>query len=224
MYGARMQQDHPQDSFWWQHLSQMELNDSRGQILAAAYREIHRHGFQSASLSRILAQTGLTKGALYHHFPNKTELGYAVIDEIVGKKITMSFIEPFAAEQNPIDVMIEMIRQAGSGMTLDDVNLGCPLNNLSQEMAPIEEGFRQRLEQLYEDWRKALADAFERAQQRGEIRTDVDSKSLAVLIVATLDGCMSTAKTAQSLDLLIACGGSLITYLEQLRHREENTP
>lgn len=42
-----------------------------------------RHGFQAASLNNILAKTGLTKGALYHHFPDKDRLGYAVIEEVI---------------------------------------------------------------------------------------------------------------------------------------------
>ena len=62
------------DVYWWRSLDDVEP-DTRGKILNAAYREIHTNGFQSASLNNILARTGLAKGALYHHFPNKTELG-----------------------------------------------------------------------------------------------------------------------------------------------------
>lgn len=216
-----MTKDNIQNSFWWERLEELVESDSRGQILAAAYKEIHRQGFQAASISNILAQTGLTKGALYHHFPNKTELGYAVIDEIVRAKMCRSFIEPLKGEQNPIDVMTLVIKEAGEQMTLDDINLGCPMSNLAQEMAPIDEGFRLRIASVYDQWRTSLAESFARAQARGEVLDSIDPKALAVLLVATLDGCMSTAKTAQSLDLLLACGHSLITYLQQLRCSEE---
>jgi len=68
--------------YWWRVLEDESEPDTRSKILFAAYKEIHLHGFQAASLNNILAHTGVTKGALYHHFPNKTELGYAVIDEV----------------------------------------------------------------------------------------------------------------------------------------------
>ena len=46
---------------------------TRDKIVDAAYQEIYRQGFQAASLSNILAKTGLTKGALT--FRTRTTLG-----------------------------------------------------------------------------------------------------------------------------------------------------
>src|SRR5688572_25732929 len=56
---------------------------TRDKLLKAAFEEIYRRGFQAASLDAILAKAGVTKGALYHHFPDKASLGYAVVDEVV---------------------------------------------------------------------------------------------------------------------------------------------
>ena len=55
----------------------------RRELLEAAFAEFHLHGFQAASLDAIVARAGVTKGALYHHFPDKSALGHAVIDEVV---------------------------------------------------------------------------------------------------------------------------------------------
>jgi AcrR family transcriptional regulator len=52
---------------------------TRDKLLKAAFEEIYRRGFQAASLDTILAKAGVTKGALYHHFPDKGALGYAVV-------------------------------------------------------------------------------------------------------------------------------------------------
>ena len=134
--------------YWWKQLDDKEL-DTRAKILFAAYKEIHINGFQAASLNTILAHTGVSKGALYHHFPNKTELGYAVIDEVIADRIERSFIEPLKNAEDPIQSLIDLIQQAGSSFTLKDIQLGCPLGNLAQEMAPIDEGFRTRLNRIY---------------------------------------------------------------------------
>ncbi|HEV8177740.1 MAG TPA: TetR/AcrR family transcriptional regulator, partial [Gemmatimonadales bacterium] len=56
---------------------------TRDRLLNAAFEEIYRRGFQATSLDTILAKAGVTKGALYHHFPDKAALGYAVVDEVV---------------------------------------------------------------------------------------------------------------------------------------------
>ena len=61
-------------------------DQTRDKILHSAFCEIHRQGFQAASIANILQDTGLTKGALYHHFPTKQALGLAVIDEVIRRR------------------------------------------------------------------------------------------------------------------------------------------
>ncbi len=202
--------------YWWRPLDDSEF-DTRGKILFAAYKEIHCQGFQSASLSNILAGTGVTKGALYHHFPNKTELGYAVIDEVIAQRIHLSFVKPLQIFDNPIDGLIELIQASGDAFSLTDIQLGCPLTALAQEMAPIDEGFRMRLINIYDQWHGSIADSFKQARQRGLILDDVDPYTAAVTIVATMEGALNAAKVAQDLDKLYCCGAGLIQYLQLMR-------
>ena len=205
--------------YWWRSLDNVEP-DTRGKILFAAYREIHSQGFQAASLSNILAHTGVTKGALYHHFPNKTELGYAVIDEVIAQRIYLSFIQPLQDFENPIDGIIELIRRAGDTFSITDINLGCPLTNLAQEMAPIDEGFRTRLTDIYEQWHQSIAEVMTEAKRSGHIIDDCDPRILAVTIAATMEGALNAAKVSQNLDKLHFCGCGLIQYLQLIRKQQ----
>ncbi len=204
------------DVYWWRPLDDREL-DTRGKILFAAYREIHCQGFQSASLSNILARTGVTKGALYHHFPNKIELGYAVIDEVIAQHIHQSFVRPLQEFSNPIDGIIELIQASGEAFSLTDIELGCPLTALAQEMAPIDEGFRVRLIKIYDQWHHAIADGFKKALKNGQVRDDIDPFTIAVTIVATMEGAIHAAKVAQDMNILYRCGAGLIQYLQLIR-------
>ena len=205
--------------YWWRSLDNVEP-DTRGKILFAAYREIHSQGFRAASLSNILAHTGVTKGALYHHFPNKTELGYAVIDEVIAQRIYLSFIQPLQEFDNPIDGFIELIRRAGDTFSITDINLGCPLTNLAQEMAPIDEGFRTRLIDIYEKWHQSIADVMTEAKRSGNIIDECDPHILAVTIAATMEGALNAAKVSQNLDKLHFCGCGLIQYLQLIRKQQ----
>ena len=102
-------------------------------------------------------------------------------------------------------------------MTIEDISLGCPLNNLAQEMSPIDEGFRYRIVGIYQDWQDAIEAAFERGKAAGTVTEKVDSKDIALLFIATLQGCMGYAKSVQKLDTLMTCGKGLIDRLESLR-------
>ena len=214
-----MKEIYDNEVYWWRALDDTEP-DTRGKILFAAYMEIHSHGFQAASLSNILSHTGVTKGALYHHFPNKTELGYAVVDEVIAQRIHQSFIQPLQHFENPIDGFIELIQRSGETFSITDINLGCPLTNLAQEMAPIDEGFRTRLIDIYEKWHQSIADVMTEAKQSGQIIDDCDPYTLAVTIVATMEGALNASKVAQSLDKLYYCGCGLIQYLQLIRKQQ----
>ncbi len=95
--------------------------------------------------------------------------------------------------------------------------MGCPLNNLAQEMFPIDEGFRERISAVYGAWQEALENACERGKAAGNFGKDVDSKQTALLFVATLEGCLGFAKSKQNLNTLMNCGQGLIDQLESLR-------
>ena len=120
-------------------------DQTRQKLVQAAYWEIYRHGFRSAGLDRILTQAGVTKGALYHHFPNKTALGHAVVEEIIQPLIHRIWIRPIERAETPLEALAAIDQAMEGNLSVGACELGCPLNNLAQEMSPIDEGFRKRL-------------------------------------------------------------------------------
>ncbi|MEP1030108.1 MAG: TetR/AcrR family transcriptional regulator [Alphaproteobacteria bacterium] len=194
-------------------------DETRRQILAAAYGVIHRHGFQAAGLTDILALTGVTKGAMYHHFPNKMALGYAVVDEMVKDYLEDWWLAPLEVEgdDDPLAAIARTIQDNMTGRVPDIHLLGCPLNNLAQEMSPIDGGFRQRVEELYRAWRRRLSRALTRGQHSGKVTAAADTDEAATLIVAAIQGAFSQTKSAQSMAPFHDCMAGLNRYLMGLR-------
>jgi AcrR family transcriptional regulator len=195
----------------------VDADNTRRSLLEAAYEEIHRYGYQAASLNAILERTGVTKGALYHHFKSKLQLGYAVLDEHITEELEQIWFEPLRQPGHPIDVFLKTIMQMGEHYQCDVITLGCPLNNLAQEMSAIDDGFRQRIDTLYKRWQDSIEMLLTRGQQEGSISSSIDPADMALFILASLEGCMSMAKNAQSHDQLMRCGKALISYLNSLR-------
>lgn len=189
---------------------------TRQKLLERAFEEIHRNGFRAASLDSILADAGVTKGALYHHFGNKAELGYAVVDEVVRPWMEEMW-RPVLAAGNPIDAAIKAIRERLKERSEMALTLGCPFNNLTQEMSGVDEGFRTRLNAILHDWRNDTAEALRRGQQNGTVCADVDARAAAAFVISSIEGCVGMAKAAQSREFLEAGFRGLIEYLEHLR-------
>ena len=205
------------DEGWWLSWYQDPPEDTRGKILFAAFREVHLNGFQAASIQNIIKSAGVTKGALYHYFASKDEIGYALLDEIFSKYIESTFIEPLAETQDPITTLTDHLRETGAQMSEEDVALGCPLDHFSQEMVSIDPEFQKRIDALYQKKQDALISAMRRGQLAGNVSSDVSAESIALMVNATMHGCMGIAKNARSLETLMQCVEGLFHYLEQLR-------
>ena len=187
-------------------------------LLEAAFEEIHVRGFRGASLDNILARTGVTKGALYHHFPNKTALGYAVVDEVIVPHASQLWARLEDRDADPIDTLLTIGRESLCSHNDEQIALGCPVNNLVHEMAPLDEGFRQRLNQTLVGWRDAIEAALKRGQAAGVVNPAVDAAEAAAFLVAGYEGSLGLAKSARSTALLETCLAGMATYLEMLRH------
>jgi len=191
---------------------------TREVLLQAAFEEIHRSGFQAASVDAILARTGVTKGALYYHFPTKTQLGYAVVEEVIRQRILLRWGHELGEGEDPIAHLIEKLRfEAKNRWPLEALRVGCPVNNLANEMSPIDEGFRQRIEQVFQDWRGIIAQMIQQGQKSGQVRADVKPKQVATFFVAAVEGTIGMAKNAQDPKLLQDNFTMLQTYLAALR-------
>ena len=189
---------------------------TRQDILDAAFCEIHRCGFQAASIANILANTGLTKGALYHHFPTKQALGLAVIDEVIRGRLEGLIFKPLRESERPVEMLLEIIATIDRKVPADFVMLGCPLNNLMQEMSPLDELFQERLGGVLGVWQKTVEGALKRGQKQGEIRAEVDYKAAALFVVSAWEGCIGVAKSMQSPKAFSICMKQLHGYVQGL--------
>ena len=190
---------------------------TRQKLLESAFSEIHRNGFQAASISQILADTQLTKGALYHHFPDKKALGLAVIEEVIRPSLAMMMFAPLQNTDTPLAVFQALLRAKAEIEEPYLVVLGCPLNNLIQEMSPVDETFRLQLNALFKEWVAVIADALKRGQRSGEVHAGVETEETAFFIVSSLEGCIGMSKNTQSFASFRGCLTQLGRYLATLK-------
>lgn len=192
---------------------------TREKILHAAFSEIHRHGFQSASIANILSDTGLTKGALYHYFPAKHALGLAVIDEVVQAGLEEMVFRPLREAEQPVAELLEIMQRKAAYVNEETIKLGCPLNNLMQEMSPLDEAFKARLTLILKAWQKAIRTALVTGQRQRQIRAEVDCEAAALFIVSAWEGCWGVAKNMQSVKTFRLCITQLQDYVLSLGPR-----
>ncbi len=193
---------------------------TRERLLQAGFREVYRTGFQSAGIDTILASTGVTKGALYHHFDSKEALGYAIVEEIIATLTRDRWLRPMLGSGQPVDILIAIVRRIPTRPK--DVRAGCPLLNLAQEMSPLDEQFRKRLERIFLGWREGVATLLRRGQSEGTVRRNLNPDDAASFLVAMVEGYASLAKVAQDTKVWEVGRRNIVGWLKSLRAPSES--
>lgn len=88
----------------------------REEIAAAAMRAFQRKGFHAASMADIIAESGLSAGAIYNHYKNKNELVLEVASKVIGTRI--GEVEELAA-RTPMPPPAALLRVLTSGLLQD---------------------------------------------------------------------------------------------------------
>jgi AcrR family transcriptional regulator len=75
-------------------------------LIAAARPLFATHGYAEVAAETIVADAGVTRGAMYHHFADKTEL-FAAVFERVEAEVSVRIAEAAAAAQqsDPVELM-----------------------------------------------------------------------------------------------------------------------
>ncbi len=120
-----------------------------------------------------------------------------------------------SAAKDPVDGLIGIVQ--GISVRPKDVRGGCPLNNLAQEMSPLDAGFRKRLAIIFQAWREAVASVLREGQTHGSVRRDVGPTDAAGLLIAMVEGYSSLAKSAQDPKVMKAGIRNMVDWLRSLR-------
>lgn len=194
---------------------------TRELLLQAAFREVHKSGFQSTGVDTILAATGVTKGALYYHFDSKKALGYAIVEEVIAANLRDKWLRPFRSGADPIDTLIGIVQ--ATSLRPEVVRAGCPLNNLAQEMSQRDERFRKRLAKVFHAWQEGTATALRRGQSEGTVRRDLDARETASFLIAMYEGYVMLAKNAQDVNVWKVGIRNIVGWLQSLRAPDRRT-
>jgi AcrR family transcriptional regulator len=176
----------------------------RRKVLDVAEGAFQARGYHATSLGDLMQASGVTGGALHHHFPTKKAIGLAVIRERVAEAVEDTWIRPVQTAPSARQGVREVFTAVADQLDRQGFVRGCPLNNLAHELSLADPEFRAALADVFVRWRGALADKI-RSDQRAGQEENTDPERYAVRVVATYSGAMAMAKTMQDANILRMC-------------------
>lgn len=192
---------------------------TRARILETALELFHHRTFGGTSVNEIVEKAGITKGALFHHFKGKNELGYAVVDELLRMEVKRIWEESLRGSVDPITDLREILQGLAQEMRDRPEMLccGCPVNNLTQEMSSLDDTFRLKLQAVYADWIAAVEVAFRAGIEAGNVKPEIDPRSAACMLVALFEGSVGLIKVHQTMEFLDGLAVGIAGVLEGMR-------
>ncbi|MBI1822133.1 MAG: TetR/AcrR family transcriptional regulator [Nitrospirae bacterium] len=187
---------------------------TRARILEVAFTEILKGGFQGVSIDQIVDKTQMTKGAFFHHFPTKQALGYALVDEILSEMVLDRWIRPLEEYDNPIEGIVKVLKKVIDATPDEHIPLGCPLNNLIQEMSSVDPVFRDKLRDVLELWMDGIEGYLRKAKQRGFLKKEINPRQLAEFIVMNHEGAFGMTKSLRDRKVFRSLHAMLKSYLD----------
>lgn len=192
------------------------FTQTRAIILEAAFMEFYKSGFQATSIDTIIEKTNLTKGALFHQFPTKLDLGYAVVNEVLINMIKERWIEPLNKYDNPLEGIKYLLKKNMGNQPQVQLNLGCPLNNLVQEMSNSDETFQIHLSNALDYWINGIDTHLKRGKKNGFIKKNIVTREVATFIVTLHEGFYGMIKGKRDKSIYKALEVALNQYIVQI--------
>jgi AcrR family transcriptional regulator len=189
---------------------------TRQQILDTAFWQVFQKGFNNVSINDILSQTTVTKGAFFYYFPTKNDLGYAIVDEVLTELTLKRWIHPLNAYKNPLQGILHHLKKIIENTPDKNLQWGCPLNNLIQEMSSVDPIFREKLNAVLDLWITQIENHLKKAQTEGHMKKTAHPRQVAEFIVMAHEGAFGMAKSFQNPKILWSLYHSLRDYIHTL--------
>ncbi|PKB43611.1 TetR family transcriptional regulator [Cellulophaga sp. RHA19] len=187
-------------------------------IIDKAFNLFYKDGFKTTSIDKIMKETTLSKGAFYHHYKNKKELGTAVISLKVKKRVVDGMIAPLLNSGNAFKILETVFINRLKSFPFIDKQNGCPMNNLINEIGNTEIAYQQALKGIIEEWKTALVNVIERGKNEKSINTNIDSTAVAIYLISAFEGIRGIRKLYNDDAILNEYIKGLKLYLNQIKN------
>lgn len=173
-------------------MASSKAKDTKEHILYVAFKLFLQKSYRDVTMNDMVRESGLSKGAFYHHFENKNELFIAVVNKYLFSAAEMQSAEVDATGtfrefyyrqlSRGEDTMGRLIE--GSGGRAKAMNVYHFMFYAIEYYPGYVEKVGDLHRQEYRAWREAIV----RAQEKGELKDSIDPEKMAQHISMLLDG------------------------------------
>ena len=172
---------------------------TRTRILDSAERLVMARGFAATSVDEVIAESSSSKGAFFHHFPTKNDLGRALVARYAAADIEHleTFMAAAEAEtDDPAGQVVAFVRrfeEAADEIVADQPS--CLYVSFIYDRQLSQDGTTDMIVDAIVAWRDLLRAKLQAAADRQPLRRDIDLEDLANHVFVTFEGAFILARS-----------------------------
>lgn len=171
------------------------------------------YGYHACSLSHIMEATGLQKGGIYNHFKNKDEIAIEAFNYNYNRVINR-FKDVLSGANTPTEKLLAIIDVFVSFVDDPIVNGGgCPIFNTAMDATNTHPKLKEKAKAGINGLKKYVEIKLQEGIEAQEIRPDIDTKKIAALLVATLEGAIIMSRVENDRECLNYASDYVKQYL-----------
>jgi AcrR family transcriptional regulator len=182
-------------------------------ILAKAAVVFNQQGYFGASLSDIMAATGLEKGGIYNHFTNKDDLALQAFDYAI-EQTEIAFSAALKGHRHAIDRLLAMAHVFEGVPDNKPIPGGCPVLNTAVIADDTHPALLAKAQQTMSRWQEIIERMITLGIERGEIRSEIDPNTLAVYYLVMFEGAILLSRLHQDSSYMQKSLAHLTEYFE----------
>ena len=168
--------------------------DARSKLLDAALTVIRTKGYASTTVDELCAAAGVTKGAFFHHFKTKDELGVAAADHWSETTGAMFATAPYHQLADPLDRFLAYIDFRKALLAGGVPEFTCLVGTMVQETYETAPAIRDACDRSISGHAATLVADIEAAMAERGMTPAWTAASLALHTQAVLQGAFILAK------------------------------
>lgn len=173
----------------------MTQNATQAKIIRTAERLLWDQGYEGASLNDIVAKAGISKGGLFHYYPNKRAVTQAVLTQYFDEQIMAPLDRHLGGRESAAEVkvgLMEWLQECFGAYGQKNFKGGCLLGNFALEVSDQDEILRESIKAMFLAWENRLVSALRPVAESGKLL--MEARQFARLVLAMFQGVTMTAK------------------------------
>jgi TetR/AcrR family transcriptional repressor of nem operon len=193
----------------------MARTNTREEIIRKGAELIHAQGFNATGLQQILQTAGIPKGSFYFYFKSKEDFGLEIIDYF--NAIISGIFTRYLSDKKtpPLKRLGKLFDFYEAAFQKSGCSLGCPIGNLSLELADTSERLRVHLVSVIEALIAQIELCLKEAKRDKSIPAGMNTADTAHFIFHGFEGAVLHMKVVKSIEPFRAFRSHLFEYFKK---------